>query len=180
MKTSFNLDKIVREARSSYLTKESQRKECYSKSLGTSTTSTELFTQEETVLKSEAGQNHLCLWAQCFLRWIVPAQIEGGGNPSQYVQQCVLAEEVACLNHQLQQLTHSASGRPTERPLSHLLFGATGYSSNSKHLSSLYINSSFPFTQANSQPTLQSYVCGPLSKYLKETNIDHDSTVLRN
>ena len=50
----------------------------------------------------------LQVWSQCYLRWSVPAQILGGGRPALYLQQCLLVEEVLCLDHKLRLLQEQA------------------------------------------------------------------------
>ncbi|XP_005109153.2 myotubularin-related protein 10-B [Aplysia californica] len=196
LRTSFDLDKVVHSARNTLrLSGEELRESRYSMLLGSPPPSTDMFALQETVLKPEVTASLIKLWAQCFLRWIVPAQIVGGGNPSQYMQQCILAEEVICLQHKLQQVSQLVQQQASERnpeqrdgnnsghlqvrlraprPQSGLVFGATGYQSTSKQLSSLYITSSFPFSPGVSQHTQHTLICGPLSRYLKETEIDHD------
>ncbi|XP_059174650.1 myotubularin-related protein 10-B-like isoform X2 [Physella acuta] len=193
LRTSYNLDHVVDSAKTALrLSGEKLRENCYALLLGNPPPTADVFALQETILKPEVTPSLIKLWSQCFLRWIVPAQIVGGGNPSQYMQQCILAEEVVCLKHKLQSLTQqlhelsphqqSQNGNLMQpqsrlknpRPHSGLLFGSSGYQSNQKQLSSVYITSSFPFSSGVSQHTQHSLICGPLSRYLKDTEIDHD------
>ncbi|KAK0054062.1 myotubularin-related protein 10 [Biomphalaria pfeifferi] len=184
LRNIYDLDKVVESAKGALRhSGEKLRENCYRLHLGSSPPSTYMFALQDTVLRPEVTASLIKVWTQCYLRWIIPAQIVGGGNPSQYMQQCILAEEVICLRHKLQTLMDEAHGTQQtlgdesrrargSRPNSGLLFGSTGYQTTSKHLSSVYITSSFPFSPGVSQHTQHSLICGPLSRYLKDTAID--------
>ncbi|KAH9520425.1 Myotubularin- protein 10 [Bulinus truncatus] len=186
LRNSYDLDTVVESAKTALRQSgEKFRENCYSLLLGSSPPSAYMFALQDTVLKPEVTASLIKVWTQCYLRWIIPAQIVGGGNPSQYVQQCILAEEVICLKHKLQTLiTDAQESKKTlnddnsnarsrsARPHSGLLFGSASYQTTSKHLSSVYITSSFPFSPGVSQHTQHSLICGPLSRYLKDTAID--------
>ena len=201
LRNSFDLDGVVHSAKTTLRGSGVDSEDFqYPMQLGSPPPSADMFALQESVLKPEVTACLMRVWDQCFLRWIVPAEIVGGGNPSQYMQQCILAEEVICLQHRLQQLTQQkqqpvyaqASGSLSRaasqspqlrvrtnasrdaRPQSGLVFGSTGYQSSSRQLSNMFITSSFPFSPGISQTTQHSYICGPLSRYLKETVIDHD------
>ncbi|BFY97216.1 hypothetical protein BsWGS_00256 [Bradybaena similaris] len=187
LRASYNLDSVVDSAKNALrLTGDHPRGNNYRMHLGSQQSIADIFSLQEAVLKPEVSAGLIKLWSQCFLRWIVPAQIVGGGNPSQYMQQCILAEEIVCLQYKLQILTQqsdpespSKNGRHLEprvrspRPQSGLVFGSTGYQTRSTQLSLVYITSSFPFSPAVSQHT-QHALIGKLSQYLTETQIDHD------
>ncbi|RUS88205.1 hypothetical protein EGW08_004037 [Elysia chlorotica] len=199
LRTSYDLDYVVDSAKTALRSSgDALRENSYPLLLGKPPSNAEIFGLQEVVLKPEVTAGLIKFWSQCYLRWIIPAQIVGGGNPSQYVQQCILTEEVVCLEHKLSSLTlqlqkqlmqppHQQqrqrlgeNGDDTEmrvrlsRPSSGLMFGATGYSSSSMQLSTMYITSSFPFTLAVSHHTQHTLICGPLSQYLKDTAIDHN------
>lgn len=194
LRTAYDLDHVVDSAKNALrLSGERLRENRYSLLLGNPPPTADVFALQEVILKPEVTSTLIKLWSQCFLRWIIPAQIVGGGNPSQYMQQCVLAEEVLCLqhklqllNHQLQEMQYNADYEDgnhlhqdkcrikNPRPQSGLLFGSSNYQTTSKHLSTVYITSSFPFSPGVSQHTQHSLICGPLSRYLKDTEIDHD------
>ncbi|GFN75259.1 myotubularin-related protein 10-a, partial [Plakobranchus ocellatus] len=195
LRTSYDLDYVVDSAKTALRNSEEVLKENrYSMLLGRLHSSTDIFGLQEVVLKPEVTAGLIKFWSQCFLRWNIPAQIVGGGNPSQYVQQCILTEEVVCLEHKLSSLTRQLRAQLMQppqqqqredkemtrllmkmpRPSSGLMFGSTGYRSTSMQLSSMYITSSFPFTLAVSHNTQHALICGPLSQYLKDTAIDHN------
>ena len=185
LRNSYDLGTVVEGAKAALLHSGGKlRESSYPLLLGSSPPSAYLFALQDTVLRPEVAASLIKVWTQCYLRWIIPAQIVGGGNPSQYMQQCILAEEVICLKHKLQTLIDEMHERQNSReksinpkargsrPHSGLLFGSTGYQTTSKHLSSVYITSSFPFSPGVSQHTQHSLICGPLSRYLKDTAID--------
>ena len=197
LRTSYDLDYVVDSAKTALRNSgEMLRENSYSLLLGRPPSNSDIFGLQEVVLKPEVTAGLIKFWSQCFLRWIIPAQIVGGGNPSQYVQQCILTEEVVCLEHKLSALTRQLQNQLLQppqqqvhrrdhldspqlrlklpRPSSGLMFGATGYRSSSMQLSSMYITSSFPFTLAVSHHTQHTLICGPLSQYLKDTAIDHN------
>lgn len=190
LRTSYDLDSVVVSAKNALrLSGEVLRENCYSMRLSSLPPATDAFALQETILKPEVTAGLIKLWSQCFLRWIIPAQIVGGGNPSQYMQQCILAEEVVCLQHRLKVLSEEQRDQNSQqrigrnfdvqtrarnlRPHSGLLFGSSGYKTETSQLSSVYITSSFPFSPAVSQQT-QHTLIGKLSQYLKETEISHD------
>lgn len=78
------------------------------------------------------------LWKYMYMRWLGPLQIIGGGSPSEYVQQCVLVEEIIHLQHRIESLQQESS--PSARPGSDLLFSVSNSLSPSASLTS-----SFPY-----------------------------------
>ncbi|KAK6178929.1 hypothetical protein SNE40_011405 [Patella caerulea] len=113
------------------------------------------------------------LWKQCYLRWNSPAEIIGGGNPSQYLQQCLLVEEIINLHHTMLKLQKKQSQK---RPKSELIFQNDGLKSPT-FLDSTYLTSSFPFTpNPTNQGQMNSFVYTPLSSYLQHSVIDYDYT----
>lgn len=95
----------------------------------------------------------LRLWEHCYLRWITPIQILGGGSPSEYIQQSVLVEEILCLQHKFNSLRRNKLGRQA-RPSSNLLFSPrlddtlneNSTAASHQLTSDLALTSSFPYT----------------------------------
>lgn len=131
----------------------------------------------------------LQLWSQCYLRWSVPAQILGGGLPARYLQQCLLVEEVICLDHKLKllqeqrksrQLAEEGAGEGLNvaspqrllRPQSGLVFSLD--KSPLSPLDSIYLTSSFPFPAAVTAQTQHKLINGPLSLYLHDSLVQYD------
>ncbi|KAJ8304429.1 hypothetical protein KUTeg_018012 [Tegillarca granosa] len=111
------------------------------------------------------------LWSQCYLRWQTPCQIVGGGNPSQYLQQCLLVEEVIHLEHKLQSLKQ----KQQVRPRSDLIFSlAVDTPTDQALLNSTYLTSSFPFTPGVTHKTQQQMMNMPISVYLQNSAIGYD------
>ena len=116
------------------------------------------------------------LWSQCYLRWQTPAQIVGGGNPSQYLQQCLMVEEIMCLQHKAGSLTRSTANNSLTRPKSDLVFSlAIDTPKSPDLLSSTYLTSSFPFSTPTSISD-QRMVFTPINVFLENSAIDYDYT----
>jgi myotubularin-related protein 10/11/12 len=136
------------------------------------------------------------LWTQCYLRWSVPAQILGGGPPAQYLRQCLLVEEVVCLNHKLSLLQEQlrtqrqaaeegggegmvaergqvTSPQRLPRPQSGLVF-SLDKSQTQSALDSLHLTSSFPFPATVTAQTQHKLISGPLSIYLHDSLLQYD------
>ena len=118
----------------------------------------------------------LQLWSQCYLRWCVPAQILKGGQPASYLQQCLLVEEVVCLDHKLKILEEqqkSPVGQRLDRfprPQSGLVFSLESCSP----LNSVHVTSSFPFAAAVTTQMQHKLINGPLSLYLHDSLVQYD------
>lgn len=111
------------------------------------------------------------LWSQCYLRWQTPCQIVGGGNPSQYLQQCLLVEEIIHLEHKLQSLKQ----KQQVRPRSDLIFSlAVDTPTDQELLNSTYLTSSFPFTPGVTHKTQQQMLNMPISVYLQNSAFGYD------
>ncbi|KAK3096634.1 hypothetical protein FSP39_001921 [Pinctada imbricata] len=116
------------------------------------------------------------LWSQCYLRWQAPAQIVGGGYPSQYLQQCVMVEEIICLQHKTDSLTRSKGANSLTRPKSDLIFSlAIDTPNSSELLNSTFLTSSFPFSLDPSTSD-QRMVFTPINVFLENSAIDYDYT----
>ncbi|KAK7116333.1 hypothetical protein V1264_002029 [Littorina saxatilis] len=117
----------------------------------------------------------LQLWSQCYLRWCVPAQILGGGRPAGYLQQCLLVEEVICLDHKLKILQEQKKQRERgrdqfPRPQSGLVFSLEAQS----QLNSCHLTSSFPFPAEVTAQTQHKLISGPLSLYLHDSLVEYE------
>lgn len=58
------------------------------------------------------------LWEHCYLRWLTPIQIVGGGMPSEFLAQSALMEEIRSLQEKIGRLeaeTPSGGGRRSKR-----------------------------------------------------------------
>ncbi|XP_029656881.2 myotubularin-related protein 10-A [Octopus sinensis] len=79
------------------------------------------------------------LWAQCYIRWLFPGQINAGGKISVYLQQCLLVEEIFTLQNQISSLSKGEASKKSF-PDSNLVFASSLADVTSK------ITSSFPFS----------------------------------
>lgn len=78
--------------------------------------------QDNTVLKPVVRAPMIKFWSHCYLRWVSPLEIVGGGTPSEYLQQCVLVEEILLLKHQVHSLSTDTEFVKSARPKSDLVF----------------------------------------------------------
>ncbi|XP_078313299.1 myotubularin-related protein 10-A-like isoform X3 [Crassostrea virginica] len=123
------------------------------------------------------GAASLKLWSQCYLRWQTPAQIIGGGNPSQYLQQCVMVEEILCLLHKLEALKKNTakSANSLTRTRSDLVFSmALDTPRTTELLANSYLTSSFPFSSVQRLSREEKSVFTPISLFLEHSTIDYD------
>lgn len=123
------------------------------------------------------GAASLKLWSQCYLRWQTPAQIIGGGNPSQYLQQCVMVEEILCLLHKLEVLKKNTakSANSLTRTRSDLVFSmALDTPRTTELLANSYLTSSFPFSSVQRLSREEKSVFTPISLFLEHSTIDYD------
>ncbi|XP_025077357.1 myotubularin-related protein 10-B-like isoform X3 [Pomacea canaliculata] len=119
----------------------------------------------------------LWIWSQCYLRWCVPAQILRGGRPAEYMHQCLLVEEILCLQHRIKKLEEQKDRRKKSvgslklpRPQSGLVFSLESKSV----LDSGYLTSSFPFPAAVTTQTQHKLIDGPLSMFLHESLVQYN------
>ena len=100
------------------------------------------------LLRPVAKAAMLHLWAHCYLRWLGPIQIMTGGTPLEYLQQCVLIEEIMCLQHKVGALQAAAPFDKAARKNSELIFSAinTPQTPRSRHNWSSAVTSSFPYS----------------------------------
>ncbi|XP_076465235.1 myotubularin-related protein 10-B-like isoform X2 [Babylonia areolata] len=131
--------------------------------------------ESEVLLPIYTQVARLQLWSQCYLRWCVPAQILGGGRPAEYLQQCLLVEEVICLDHKLKVLEQQKSLQERvrdrfPRPNSGLVFSQESQSA----LDSGFLTSSFPFPAAVTAQTQHRLISGPLTLYLHDSLVQYE------
>jgi myotubularin-related protein 10/11/12 len=113
-------------------------------------------------------------WSHCYLRWLTPIQIASGGTPLEYLQQCILVEEIICLQHQKESLENSTPFNKSERRKSRLIFSYNTPVKPNNKLSEL-LTSSFPFSPGG-MPSHVSFMGTPLSLFLENSLIvDSDS-----
>ena len=110
-------------------------------------------------------------WSQCYLRWLSPVEIYGGGTPSEYMQQCILVEEVLCLMHKVAMLqSPSPSTSGSLRRSGDLLFSMS-IAAKTPKLFSDRLTSSFPFSP-RCPPTRVSFFGTPISLYVEKSGLD--------
>ena len=118
-------------------------------------------TQDSVVLRPAISVSCLQFWSYCYLRWLTPVEIIGGGTPSVYIQQCFLVEEIICLQHKIDSLEKSTQFVKSRRPKSDLFFGFECNPSVNARKWSKVLTSSFPFvpdTHRNSGAPISLYV----------------------
>ncbi|XP_056020782.1 myotubularin-related protein 10-A-like isoform X4 [Ostrea edulis] len=137
--------------------------------------------KSEKISRSEltplTGAACMKLWSQCYIRWQTPAQIIGGGNPSQYLQQCVMVEEILCLLHKIEVLkkNNAKSANSLTRTRSDLVFSmALDTPRTTELLTNSYLTSSFPFSSIQRLSREEKAVFTPISLFLEHSNIDYD------
>ncbi|XP_041372707.1 myotubularin-related protein 10-A-like isoform X2 [Gigantopelta aegis] len=176
MKGQYDIANIVRMARN-FLRKSGEilRNDLYKMKLSEmyNDEDDQLFPETDTVLVPQDSILIIKLWTQCYLRWNVPAQIVGGGNPSQYLQQCLLAEEVIHLQHRLKVLQMDTVRRRMERPKSDLIF-SFGEQQNMSVYENRFLTSSFPFSSGATTKNHQAILVTPLTCYLENSTITNE------
>ena len=115
------------------------------------------------VLRPVITVSVLQFWSYFYLRWLTPVQIATGGSPAKYLQQCILIEDIICLQHRLDTLEKHTPFKKKERRSSQLIFsnwldGRDSLESTSSHKQarqvihtprrqwSEVVTSSFPYT----------------------------------
>jgi len=114
----------------------------------------------------------LALWRQCYLRWQTPAQIVSGGTPTEYIQQCVMTEEISQLQQRIKNLELRSNPNVNFRPKNNLIFGSVENKSNlSELLNSTVLTSSFPFSPGPPSKD-QQFSFTPISAYVRHSTLD--------
>lgn len=130
------------------------------------------------------------LWSLCYLRWLTPVMIIGGGPACEYLTQCLLVEEIGQLRQQIAELERATTGSGDKRR-SFLIFGCGGVTTDlvdSAATAGLtqHVNSSFPFVPRHSAdetpsalsqvPSVDTYLeCSLLSADLSSLTVTDDS-----
>lgn len=89
------------------------------------------------------------LWSLCYLRWLSPVMIIGGGAACEYLTQCLLVEEIGQLRQQITELEQATEGRDKRRSV--LIFGSGGVTTtnlvgeSASDCLTQRVSSSFPF-----------------------------------
>ena len=105
------------------------------------------------VLRPDGNVTCLQLWSLCYLRWLQPVQIVGGGPAAEYLARCVLVEEIVRLRQRVanaetpRQRSPSDAMTASDRRRSVLIFGGAGTESPrpTEQTVPRHVSSSFPF-----------------------------------
>lgn len=98
----------------------------------------------------------LRFWENCFLRWLAPIQIIGGGKPSEIVAQGLIMEDVTSLQTEILRLEENLPGKPPPPPCPRcrraekFVFGDP--SSLLRRELSKHVSSSYPFSPTQVVP----------------------------
>ncbi|KAK2180750.1 hypothetical protein NP493_427g01035 [Ridgeia piscesae] len=138
----------------------------YRMNLGDRDDSVDLSEDSDGVLRPGIHVSCLKFWSYCYLRWLTPVEIIGGGTPSVYIQQCILVEEIICLQHKIDSLEKSTQFVKSRRPKSDLFFSFECNPSVNARKWSKFLTSSFPFV-----PDTQRNSGSPLSLYMERSNL---------
>ncbi|XP_014669394.1 PREDICTED: myotubularin-related protein 10-like [Priapulus caudatus] len=124
-------------------------------------------------LDASASAASVRLWRQCYLRWVPLANIVGGGAPSSYLQQCILAGEAIHLRDQLDVLTQVAP--VARRQDADLFFGCAqqhGDSSPGAGFTSAFpFNSSVAMSVSGMSDRQVALSTPPLSAFVKHSSL---------
>jgi len=95
------------------------------------------------------------LWSLCYLRWLTPLMIVGGGSACEYLAQCLLVEEIGQLRQEVAELEQATEVAAADKRRSVLIFGSGAASSAAADLVdsrtasvagvTQHVSSSFPF-----------------------------------
>jgi len=121
------------------------------------------------------------LWSLCYLRWLTPVMVVGGGRSCEYLTQCLLVEEIAQLRQKigdLERASKGGGGGGGDKRRSVLIFGsglAVDDSATSAGLNQ-HVSSSFPFVprhSADETPSALSQVPS-VDTYLESSRLSAD------
>ena len=112
----------------------------------------------------------LKFWSYCYLRWLTPVQIITGGAPAEYLQQCILIEEILCLQHKISALQTATPFNKANRKNSDLIFSAinTPQTPRTKPTWSSVLTSSFPYSPSATTGHV-TFFGAPLSAFLERS-----------
>ena len=144
------------------------------------------------VLRPVVRVSVLQFWSYFYLRWVTPVQIATGGSPARYLQQCILVEDIICLQHRLETLEKQKPFRKKDRRSSQLIFSNWSDVSQDSSLERRFVQhtshtpqrqwsevvtSSFPYTPSM---TSMSFFGTPISTMLTSsilgTTLDDDDS----
>ena len=130
------------------------------------------------------------LWSLCYLRWLTPLMIVGGGQTCEYLTQCLLVEEISQLRQQVVELERATEGRDKRQSV--LIFGSGSVATDLMNTSTSAgltqrLSSSFPFVPRHSSdetpsalsqvPSVDTYLeCSRLSTDFNSLAATDDST----
>ncbi|XP_033749609.1 myotubularin-related protein 10-B-like isoform X2 [Pecten maximus] len=177
MKCNVNLKKAIQESKRKVQSscRKMDRNELYAYMLN-NMYSDDMEDEDMNVILPEYAAPVIKLWTQCYVRWQAPAQIIGGGNPSMYLQQCLIVEEIIHLQHQIELLQMKTQRRTVvaPRPQSDLIFSVDmDMPTSTEFLTNTVLSSSFPFSPGPSKED-QQLLLTPISAYLVNSAIDYD------
>lgn len=124
----------------------------------------------------------LKFWAHCYLRWLTPVQILTGGTPVEYLTQCILVEEIVCLQHKVESLQRSTPFNKADRRRSALIFGADSPSTAQTAVNAAgtpktrdLLTSSFPYSPGQ-LPSHVSFLGTPISLFVEGSLLASDES----
>lgn len=94
----------------------------------------------------------LKFWDNCYLRWLGPLEIIGGGKPAEYIAQTIMMEDIASLQMAITELEEASAAKPTNEQrlnrVSPFVYGDN--SSLLRRKLSKHVSSSYPFSPTQS------------------------------
>lgn len=126
----------------------------------------------------------LKFWCNCYMRWLTPLQIIGGGAPSEYLTQCILVEEIVHLQHKVKNLQQAKPQSNAEKRRSELIFSHTVVPPtpttprpNTPNVANMdIVTSSFPFTpRRRDYGSHVSFMGTPISLFLENSDVFNDT-----
>lgn len=146
----------------------------YAKKLSTMFEAEPRIDPDNDILRPVVSAPLLKFWGHCYLRWLTPVQILAGGTPLEYLTQCILVEEILCLQHKVESLQNSTPFNKADRRRSALIFGADSPTSEQSAVSAAasprtkgdLVTSSFPYSPGR-LPTHVSFLGTPISLFVE-------------
>ena len=132
------------------------------------------------VLRPVVSAPLIKFWSLCYMRWLTPVEIVGGGTAMEYLQQCMLVEEILVRQYKVTCMEKSVPYQKSERPNSDLIFSEPVMrtqpetpATDIQNKSSIYrqsLSSSFPFTPAKMSGS-RSFMGSPLKLIVENSYI---------
>jgi len=82
------------------------------------------------------------LWSLCYLRWLTPLMIIGGGPACEYLTQCLVIEEIGQLRQEITELEQATEVGAADKRRSVLIFGSSAAAAAAASTSSDLMDSS--------------------------------------